>query len=146
MNVCGQPDVQIQLFSSLDAVKPSDVRGFFDATHAWNSGSYTCVACCYSSELLSLEAMKQSDVRGYTQHTLGMVKLHMYCILLLFRTFKPGSHETIGRCVLHTAYLEQWKLHVCCMILLTITLCVCCLLYTSPSPRDLDRSRMPSSA
>ena len=27
-----------------------------------------------------------------------------------------------------------------------VRVCVCCLLYTSPSPRDLDRSRMPSSA
>ena len=25
-------------------------------------------------------------------------------------------------------------------------LCLCCLLYTSPSPRDLSTSRMPSSA
>ena len=25
-------------------------------------------------------------------------------------------------------------------------LCVCCLLYTSPSPRDVHKSRMPSSA
>ena len=24
--------------------------------------------------------------------------------------------------------------------------CVCCLLYTSPSPRDVEESRMPSSA
>ena len=27
-----------------------------------------------------------------------------------------------------------------------VTLCVCCLLYTSPSPRDATLSRMPSSA
>ena len=26
------------------------------------------------------------------------------------------------------------------------TMCMICLLYTSPSPRDCDRSRMPSSA
>ena len=26
------------------------------------------------------------------------------------------------------------------------TLCICCLLYTSPSPRDKRQSRMPSSA
>ena len=28
----------------------------------------------------------------------------------------------------------------------TAALCRCCLLYTSPSPRDLSTSRMPSSA
>ena len=27
-----------------------------------------------------------------------------------------------------------------------ITVCISCLLYTSPSPRDTERSRMPSSA
>ena len=27
-----------------------------------------------------------------------------------------------------------------------VCVCVCCLLYTSPSPRDAHRSRMPSSA
>ena len=27
-----------------------------------------------------------------------------------------------------------------------VCVCVCCLLYTSPSPRDVHKSRMPSSA
>ena len=27
-----------------------------------------------------------------------------------------------------------------------VCVCVCCLLYTSPSPRDMYKSRMPSSA
>ena len=32
------------------------------------------------------------------------------------------------------------------LIPITIALYICCLLYTSPSPRDRTRSRMPSSA
>ena len=36
---------------------------------------------------------------------------------------------------------------VCCVELcVCVCVCVCCLLYTSPSPRDSLRSRMPSSA
>ena len=31
-------------------------------------------------------------------------------------------------------------------VLITYTMCTICLLYTSPSPRDLSTSRMPSSA
>ena len=34
----------------------------------------------------------------------------------------------------------------CAFVLATATLLLFCLLYTSPSPRDLYRSRMPSSA
>ena len=32
------------------------------------------------------------------------------------------------------------------LIPITVALYICCLLYTSPSPRDRTRSRMPSSA
>ena len=32
------------------------------------------------------------------------------------------------------------------VIMLTVPLAVTCLLYTSPSPRDVEESRMPSSA
>ena len=35
---------------------------------------------------------------------------------------------------------------VCLSVCLCVCLSVCCLLYTSPSPRDMRRSRMPSSA
>ena len=35
---------------------------------------------------------------------------------------------------------------VCVCVCLCVSVCVCCLLYTSPSPRDLFISRMPSSA
>ena len=33
-----------------------------------------------------------------------------------------------------------------CAVCVCVCVCVCCLLYTSPSPRDDNRSRMPSSA
>ena len=44
----------------------------------------------------------------------------------------PEEHRPIGMWGrLHRTYLEQYRP---------------CLLYTSPSPRDTERSRMPSSA
>ena len=54
------------------------------------------------------------------------------------RTAKPGAlaiRMLTCTCVLHL------------MFRMTFTLCIhCCLLYTSPSPRDRQKSRMPSSA
>ena len=38
------------------------------------------------------------------------------------------------------------KEEVCIHLETIIRVCVCCLLYTSPSPRDVHKSRMPSSA
>ena len=35
---------------------------------------------------------------------------------------------------------------LCCGAVVRVCVCVCCLLYTSPSPRDATLSRMPSSA
>ena len=32
------------------------------------------------------------------------------------------------------------------ILMVCVCVCVCCLLYTSPSPRDISLSRMPSSA
>ena len=37
-------------------------------------------------------------------------------------------------------------LRVCVFACVCVCVCVCCLLYTSPSPRDINSSRMPSSA
>ena len=42
--------------------------------------------------------------------------------------------------------IARWKWHVFFALLIPILLFGICLLYTSPSPRDLSTSRMPSSA
>ena len=39
-----------------------------------------------------------------------------------------------------SCFFGLWCVCVC------VCVCVCCLLYTSPSPRDMYKSRMPSSA
>ena len=41
---------------------------------------------------------------------------------------------------------EQWLLGLLSKGVSVLTSDICCLLYTSPSPRDLSTSRMPSSA
>ena len=38
------------------------------------------------------------------------------------------------------------RLCVCVCVRVYVRVCACCLLYTSPSPRDMTISRMPSSA
>ena len=38
------------------------------------------------------------------------------------------------------------RVHACVCVRACMSVCVCCLLYTSPSPRDEESSRMPSSA
>ena len=42
----------------------------------------------------------------------------------------------------------QWPLapRILCALCMVLAVSVLCLLYTSPSPRDLSTSRMPSSA
>ena len=42
--------------------------------------------------------------------------------------------------------LPTWLFWVGVGVCECVCVCVCCLLYTSPSPRDDNRSRMPSSA
>ena len=47
-----------------------------------------------------------------------------------------------------TYYMVSTTMHFMpgCEILQSFDLVHCCLLYTSPSPRDVEESRMPSSA
>ena len=47
-----------------------------------------------------------------------------------------------GKCMEYANTLEEMMM-IC---FIGLTLLVTCLLYTSPSPRDMRRSRMPSSA
>ena len=39
-----------------------------------------------------------------------------------------------------------WMMGICCTLYFFDRYCNICLLYTSPSPRDVEESRMPSSA
>src|SRR5680860_1318514 len=54
---------------------------------------------------------------------------------------KPGAHTNPGCCCSDPLYVT-----VCCRVALFLRRADCCLLYTSPSPRDGLLSRMPSSA
>ena len=54
-------------------------------------------------------------------------------ILWITWIFVTENHHKVGNLCLY-------------YIFFTLCVCVCCLLYTSPSPRDRTTSRMPSSA
>ena len=57
-----------------------------------------------------------------------------------FKQFEPTAYEALLQRVLDHLNERNAELYS------TDVFCGCCLLYTSPSPRDLSTSRMPSSA
>ena len=69
----------------------------------------------------------------------------LYCIVLYCTTVV--LYCTILYCtVLHCTVLQLYCTVLYCTALYCIVLYCTCLLYTSPSPRDRQKSRMPSSA
>ena len=64
-------------------------------------------------------------------------------------TSKQHQHKApVARTLLeeYETRRKRRTLSCCALMITTICYCFCCLLYTSPSPRDLSTSRMPSSA
>ena len=82
---------------------------------------------------------------------------HHFCYFIYFCSVNskkdPVSNFLVGA-YSSSRVAEHAKTHlyiiiygvVGAIIRLVASLCVCCLLYTSPSPRDRQKSRMPSSA
>ena len=52
----------------------------------------------------------------------------------------------IFRPILRYQTIKHIYMYMCMYVCIYMYVCVCCLLYTSPSPRDVHKSRMPSSA
>ena len=70
------------------------------------------------------------------------IEFYLLCCVCLHQTDQPFLHFQYYYCILRTE-------HTVCVFLLLLpsaALSTTCLLYTSPSPRDLSTSRMPSSA
>src|SRR5665811_1835785 len=65
---------------------------------------------------------------------------HRDCAIILLLAEYTGAHN--WRHAIHTGELRPWQRTMC----FSRTPVMTCLLYTSPSPRDRTRSRMPSSA
>ena len=57
-----------------------------------------------------------------------------------------GSEKDIGSREQFEEHVKRLNMSDDSLIGLYRTMCTVCLLYTSPSPRDRTRSRMPSSA
>ena len=62
--------------------------------------------------------------------------------LLLF----PTAYLAIGGWLTGTTFVTSWYTHGLASSYLEGANFLTCLLYTSPSPRDVEESRMPSSA
>ena len=80
------------------------------------------------------------------EEVLTTVFVLSFCVLSLWTLFVYHAVHPLTENYLQEYYLfsptawspEFWKIHY--------TMCMLCLLYTSPSPRDKRQSRMPSSA
>ena len=69
---------------------------------------------------------------GITEYTISREKLH---------ELLPEQVEEV-----EAIHLDIWSIAARSLEVYTDPLHITCLLYTSPSPRDMRRSRMPSSA
>ena len=81
----------------------------------------------------------------------GAALYQMFCLVRyqVDQVFRAGCHAGTTRYTLLFVYNRYAVYHVDCIeftCLHTGTETGTCLLYTSPSPRDMRRSRMPSSA
>ena len=81
-------------------------------------------------------------VLGCKKNGQGMIEGEKYII-----TWGLGHLVTLADPEEYTPDWKEWKMEVLPMVPKSWKLTVIrCLLYTSPSPRDTERSRMPSSA
>ena len=79
------------------------------------------------------------------------VTLIVFIIMIMDQTCKLFQHFAVNVCVWNNKSTIDPDLLVSGLLLLFSSIIIkqtliCCLLYTSPSPRDLSTSRMPSSA
>ena len=81
----------------------------------------------------------EEDLSGNIDRLAQRLKTKRYRTKLVRRCYIPKDNGKVRP--LGIPALEDKLVQVCCARLLTS-----CLLYTSPSPRDLSTSRMPSSA
>ena len=78
------------------------------------------------------------------QYLPALKKPHRLCQLLAKQT-QPSRTESAALLLLFTYDYRRWAGQPRACRLRRIQLRPCCLLYTSPSPRDRQKSRMPSS-
>ena len=64
----------------------------------------------------------------------------------LYKSSENDGDEEEERCLKSPLWSILGCLSNSLCVCVCVCVCVCCLLYTSPSPRDVHKSRMPSSA
>ena len=86
---------------------------------------------------------REKEVRGLGENLVEALRGHIPSNMLLYGV--PGSGKTIVTKTVLKQLKSKGKSNGTAVKAYTIN-CRTCLLYTSPSPRDLSTSRMPSSA
>ena len=79
-------------------------------------------------------------------HSAPLVVLGTFILWLGWYGFNPGSQLALASAAGNSARVFNDNARVIARTATTTTTLAACLLYTSPSPRDLSTSRMPSSA
>ena len=91
---------------------------------SWLTDIFATAGCPYEEARLIAVHLVDADASGHPSH--GIVRVPRYIDYIHAGTVRPVcANETLVD---------------------SETLCLICLLYTSPSPRDKRQSRMPSSA
>ena len=93
--------------------------------------------------------MEQVIANGFylgAQYALIALGLTLIFSLMNVLNFAHGQMYVLGGFITYTVYGQLGLPFVVALLASGVTLAVICLLYTSPSPRDRTRSRMPSSA
>ena len=98
------------------------------------------------------EEEKSRHVKEYLRSGLSLVEysrgngFHPASLRRWKKQFGPPSREAVGFVEIRPPESGEPKTCGACIEIRTGDLSIRCLLYTSPSPRDRTRSRMPSSA
>ena len=83
--------------------------------------------------------------QGSQQAGMGEELLDLYPDLLI-EEFEETLGWSLKETILHSDQSQITKTNIAQPYIFAISYCYGCLLYTSPSPRDVEESRMPSSA
>ena len=76
----------------------------------------------------------------------GLLAIIIYAIVPSIRYAENGIRNLPSEVIDASKMMGSTKMQLLFLVKIPLALPVICLLYTSPSPRDLRKSRMPSSA
>ena len=141
-------EAEVKLIESHESIKSVPYNGlsesFFERVYANSDGAFRC----YSKSQAALYLYARAEEKNKKPRSSGSVKLG-YGVddIDIESCIREASNKTISH--LNYSSIKTDKYLICFSpesFLTIINAFSSCLLYTSPSPRDLSTSRMPSSA